>query len=123
MTSINNHSLPFSLNQSGNSIGDTGTTSLSDALKSNTTLTQLNLGSNLKKKKTTQTPFINNTLTFIPIKLKDNEIGDIGAKSLSDALKSNTTLTKFNLCSKNKTNKKQTTIVHSIKQQTMRLET
>ena len=52
-------------------IGDAGAKRLADALKSNKTLTKLNL--------------------------RDSYIGDTGAERLADALKSNKTLTKLNL--------------------------
>ena len=77
-------------------IGETGTASLSGALKSNTTLTKLNLWSeNLNNMHTNgihKQPTLHNKLT-------DNRVGDTGATSLSDALKTNTTLTELNLLS------------------------
>ena len=81
---------------------EAGATSLSEALKSNTTLTRLHLWSEDKKKEDTQKTSINNSLfsfLFIPT---GNKIGDTGAASLSEALKSNTTLTKLNLNGKDK---------------------
>ena len=74
---------------------------MSDALKSNTTLTKLNLGGE-QKRNNTQMTSINNPLFFILIKSTDNQIGDMGATSLSDALQSNTTLTQLNLDGKRK---------------------
>ena len=68
---------------------------MSDALKSNTTLTELSLWSEDKRNNTITS--INNSLFSILIKLTDNCIGYKGAKSMSDALKSNTTLTKLYL--------------------------
>ena len=67
---------------------------MSDALKSNTTLTKLNLRREYKRKHT-QMSSINNQLFFILIQSTDNDIGDTGATSLSEALKSNTTITKI----------------------------
>ena len=52
-------------------IGDSGASSLSEALKVNSSLTQLNL--------------------------RDNSIGDSGAKSLSDAMESNITITELDI--------------------------
>ena len=78
-----------------NDIGDTGATSLSDALKSNKTLAKLNL-SGEHKRDNTQMAFINKQV-FIVIISTENIIGDTGATSMSDALKSNATLTKLHL--------------------------
>ena len=54
-----------------NSIGVEGAKELAEALKTNTTLTEINLG--------------------------DNSIGGEGAKAIAEALKTNTTLTQINL--------------------------
>ena len=52
MTSINNSLFSFLFTPTDNKIGDTRATSLSESLKSNTTLTQLDLsGENKRKKK------------------------------------------------------------------------
>ena len=80
-----------------NEIGDTGATSLSEALKSNTTLTELYLLGEDKGRHTEKT--INNSLFPFFITSSGNEIGDIGVSSLSEALKSNTTLTELKLTS------------------------
>ena len=69
---------------------------MSDALKSNTTLTTLNLRGE-HKRNNTQIASINNPLFSILIKLSVNKIGSTGATSLSDALKSNTTLITLDL--------------------------
>ena len=47
-----NHAFSFILTSTDNKIGDTGVASLSEALKSNTTLTKLNLMSEDKRKNT-----------------------------------------------------------------------
>ena len=52
MTSINKPLFSFISKSTGNNIGDRGATSLSDALKSNTTLTQLDLSSKDKRNNT-----------------------------------------------------------------------
>ena len=65
-----------------------------DALKTNTTLTQLNLEGE-DKRNSTQMTSVNNPLFFTLIKSTDNKIGETGTASLSDSLKSNTTLTKL----------------------------
>ena len=78
-------------------IGGTGAISLSESLKSNATLTQLNLNGEDKRKKTHKRH--SSTNHFFPL-MKPwtvNKIRDTGATSLSEALKSNTTLTKLNL--------------------------
>ena len=65
----------------------------------------------------TQMISINNPLFFILAKSTENKIGEAGAKSLSDALKSNTTLTGFYLGGEDKRNNtnginQQTTLFH-----------
>ena len=74
---------------------------MSDALKSNTTLTKLDL-SREHERSNTQISSINNQIFSILIKSTDNRIGDTGATSLSDALKSNTTLTELYLSGEDK---------------------
>ena len=100
---------------------------MGDALKSNTTLTALGLYGE-DKRNNTQMTSINNSLFFILIKPTDNYIRETGAASLSDALKSNTTLTKLDLsCEQEKhhTNDihQQTTLPFSPNQQSTELET
>ena len=51
MTSINNSLFSFLFTSTVNNIGDTGATSLSESLKSNTTLTELDLRCEYKRKK------------------------------------------------------------------------
>ena len=102
MISINNPLFSIHIKSIGNKIGETGTTSLSDALKSNTTLIELNL-SGENKRNNTQMISTNNPFFFIIIISTDNAIGERGATSLSDALKSNTTLTKLDLSCEQKT--------------------
>ena len=101
MASINNQLFSIFIKTTDNKIGETGATSLSDVLKSNTTLTQLSLRSG-RKRNDTQTTSINNTLFAVLIKSTGNDIGERGATSLSDALKSNTTLTQLCLCCEDK---------------------
>ena len=96
MASTNNQLFFISIKSTGNTIGETGVISLIDALKSNTTLTQLSLSCS-HKRNNTRMASINNPLFSIFIKSTDNYIGDTGATSLSDALKSNTTLTELDL--------------------------
>ena len=69
---------------------------MSDALKTNTTLTQLDLRCK-DKRNNTQMSFTNIQLFSIPIKSSGDKIGETGATLLSEALKSNTTLTKLDL--------------------------
>ena len=105
-------------------MGERGATSLSEALKSNTTLTELNLGGEDKRKKTHQRHLSTDNSSFLfPStgsafgvgEISLNDIGERGATSLSEALKSNTTLKKLNLsCQiKNKAHKRQPSIIHS----------
>ena len=89
-----------------NKIGDTGATSLSDALKSNTTLTQLDIKSEDKRNNTYIT-FINQSTLSILTQSTDNIIGDKGAASLIGALKSNTSFTKLDLSGEDKRNNTQ----------------
>ena len=74
---------------------------MSDALKSNTTLTKLDL-SREHERSNSQISSINNQIFSILIKSTDNRIGDTGATSLGDALKSNTTLTELYLSGEDK---------------------
>ena len=96
MSIIKTH-FSFCFNPTGNEIGDTGATSLSESLKSNTTLTELNLLGEDKGRHAEKT--INKSLFPFLITSSGNEIGDIGVSSLSEALKSNTTLTQLKLAS------------------------
>ena len=89
-----------------NEIGDTGATSLSDALKSNTTLTQINLECE-DKRNNTQMASINNPLFSIHINSTGNGIGETGTTALSEVLKLNTTLTELYLSSEHKRNNTQ----------------
>ena len=129
MTFINKSLFSFLFTSIGNNIGETGAASLSESLKSNTTLTELDLSSEDKKKKKTQKTSINNSLFSLLFTSTGNNIGDSGATSLSALLKSNTTLTKLNLrCEgKRKTYKRHSSTNHSFpffsRKQAMALET
>ena len=85
----------------GNNIGETGATSLSESLKSNSTLTELNLYCEDKRKTHERHPSTIHFFLFL-FTSTGNEIGDTGVTSLSEALKSNTTLTELNLWSEDK---------------------
>ena len=99
------NSFHFLFISTGNIIGDTGATSLSDSLKTNTTLTELNLSCKDKRKKTHKRhPSTMNSFHFLFIST-DNGIGDTGATSLSESLKTNTTLTELNLSCEDKRKK------------------
>ena len=74
-----------------------GATSLSDALKSNTTLTELYLSCD-DKERLKRPPSTIYSFPF-PFISTGYQIGDAGAASLSEALKSNTTLTELKLAS------------------------
>jgi hypothetical protein len=98
----------------GNSIGATGSTSLSESLKSNTTLTKLNLSSEDKRRQK-RYPSTTHSFSFLLIST-DNRIGETGATTLSESLKSNTTLTKLNLScedKRKKTSKSHPSTIHS----------
>ena len=90
--SINNSLFSFLNTSTGNNIGDTGTTSLSEALKSNTTLIELYLDSEDKRKKTHKRRPSTIHSSF-HVTSTGNDIGNTGATTLSEALKTNTTLT------------------------------
>ena len=95
------HSFTFLFLSTGNNIRDTGATSLSESLKSNTTLTKLDLsGEDNNTQKS-----IHQQITLFLFAPTDNSIRDTGATSLSESLKSNTTLTKFNLSREDKRKK------------------
>ena len=68
---------------------------MSELLKSNTTLIELNLKGEDKRKKTQKTS-INNSLFYF-FTSTENDIGSTGATSLSELLKSNTTITDVDL--------------------------
>ena len=89
------------LNLSSNFIGDAGAASVADALKSNTTLTKLNLSSNGigAAGAASVADALKSNSTLTKLNLSENDIGDAGAASVADALKFNTTLTKLNLSS------------------------
>ena len=76
--------------------------SLSESLKSNTSLTELNLSGEDKRKKTHKRhPSTHQSFPFL-FETIGNNIGDFGAKSLCESLKLNTTLTKLCLCGEDK---------------------
>ena len=88
-----------------NDIGERGAASLSEILKSNTSLTKLDLGGGYQRNNTKVVPPF--FFFFIHIKSTDNIIGERGAASMSDALKSNTTLTELDLSCEDKRNNTQ----------------
>ena len=101
---------------------------MGDALKSNTTLTELYLDSEHKRNNTRMSS-VNNSLFSILINSTGNNIYETGATSLSDALKSNTSLRDLDLRSEDKRNNtqmipinKQLSFSFSLNQQTTTLE-
>ena len=89
---------------------------MGESLKSNTTTTELNLSCEGKRKKTHQMTSINNSLFSFHFSSTDNKIGDTGATSLSEALKSNTALTKLDLSREDKikkTHERHSSTIHS----------
>ena len=106
MKSITNSLSPYLISSTANKIGDTGATSLSEALKSNTTLTVLNLKSEYKIEKTRKRhPSTIHSFPFL-VTSTGNHIKDTGVTSLSEALKSNSTLVTLNLDCLNRTKQK-----------------
>ena len=88
-----------------NIIGDTGAASLSEALKSNMALTKLNLSGEDKRKKTHKRHLSTIHLYPFSFSLTGNKIGERGATSFSESLKSNTTLNALSLsCEYNRKN-------------------
>ena len=78
--------------KAANEIGEEGACAISEALKVNTTLQTLDLGSRATTKKSCArhgTTTVNNKA--------DNKIGEYGARALSAGLKINTTLTTLDL--------------------------
>ena len=65
---------------------------MSEALKYNSTLTELDLSGDEKEERRTEEMNM-----YIELIL-DNNIGDEGAKMISEALECNSTLTKLDLC-------------------------
>ena len=99
----------------GKWVGEREAISLSESLKSNTTLTILNLRSDNKRKKAhTRHPSAIHSFPFL-FTSTDNNIRDTGAKSLSESLKSNTTLTILDLSGedKRKTHKRHLSTIYS----------
>ena len=94
-------------------IGDREVSSLSESLKSNTTLTVLDLNSEDKRHRKRSSTIYSFPFLFTST---GNNIGDTGAKSLSDALKSNTTLSELYLSGEDKrkkTHKRHPSTIHS----------
>ena len=87
----------------GNIIGGR-TASLSEPLKSNTTLTELSLYGEDKRKKTHKIHPSTIHYLFLSL-LTENYIGSTGATSLSESLKSNTTLIQLDLSGEDKRKK------------------
>ena len=95
------HSFFILIISTGNKIRDTGATSLSEVLKSNTTLTKLHLSCEDKRKKTHKR-YPSTIHFFFILTSTGNEIGDTGVTSLSETLKSNAALTALILYSEDK---------------------
>ena len=94
--------LLFNNASTDNTIGARGATSLSESLKVNTTLVEIDLSGKKQRKKTHKRhPSTIHSFPFI-ITSTGNKVGDTGVASLSEALKSNTTLTELNLSGQDK---------------------
>ena len=81
--------------------GKYGLKALNEGLESNTTLNALNLEGEDKTKQHTKV-FFNKVPLFMYFTFTGSSIRDTGATSLSESLKSNTTLTALNLCGEDK---------------------
>ncbi|KAH7036113.1 hypothetical protein BKA57DRAFT_429798 [Linnemannia elongata] len=88
-----------SLNLRSNKIGDDGAQALSEALKTNSTLTTLDLYNNSIGPNGAQalSKALKTNSTLTTLNIHRNRIGPDGAQALSEALKTNSTLTTFNL--------------------------
>ena len=82
--------------QAGNGTGDEGARALSEALKTNTTLHSLILEGEQEE---SEEDGLSADIAENQHQQADNEIGDEGARALSDALKTNITLQTLNLSS------------------------
>ena len=104
MKSISNQLFFILIKSTGNKIRDAGAASLSDALKSNTTLTKLSLGCehNISDTDGIHQQFIFFSIFFI--ESTGNKIGETGTASFTKALKTNTTLRSLLLYSEYKSN-------------------
>ena len=100
----------FPFTSTENKIGDTGATSLSETLKSNTTLTSLSLDGE-DKRRHKRHPSTSHSFPFLFS--STGNIGDTGATSLSETLKSNTTLTRLSLGSEDKKKHTQKTYINN----------
>ena len=84
---------------------------MSEVLKSNTTLTELNLSCRYKINNAQMAP-INDPLPYI--KTTANGVGKRGTTSLSEALKSNKALTKLDLSSEDRRDNTQMTSINNL---------
>ena len=94
MTPISKLHFSVLIKSTANDIQEAGAASVSDALESNTTIAGLNLECEDKRSFACHRSTIHYSVL---IKSTGNEIGDAGVTSLSEALKSNTTLTELYL--------------------------
>jgi len=88
-----------SINLAGNEMSPEGAQVLAEALKSNTTLTSINLEDNAMGPEGAQAlaEALKSNTTLTSIDLAQNGMGPGGAQALAEALKTNTTLTSINL--------------------------
>ncbi|KAI8604942.1 hypothetical protein EDD21DRAFT_411569 [Dissophora ornata] len=99
VNSLKTNTTLTTLNLGDCSIGNEGTLALSEALNTNTTLTTLDLGYNLigNEGALALSEALKTNTALTTLNLRDNSIGNEGALALSEALKTNTTLTSLNL--------------------------
>jgi hypothetical protein len=96
-----------------NRIGDAGAAALSEALKSNATLTSLSLAGNRigDAGAAALSEALKSNATLTSLQVSSNRLGDAGAAALSEALKSNATLTTLHLEDNNVSSKDLTNLV------------
>ncbi|KAI8594316.1 hypothetical protein EDD21DRAFT_449466, partial [Dissophora ornata] len=99
LKSLKTNTTLTALNLRDNSIREEGALALSETLKTNTTLTTLNLQYNLIEKKgaLALSEALKTNTTLTTLNLECNWIENEGAQALSETLKTNTTLTTLNL--------------------------
>ena len=105
---------------SGNSIRDQGAAGLAEALKQNTILTQLDLTDNSISDQGAAglAEALKQNTSLTQLDLADNSISDQGATSLAEALKQNTSLTQLDLGGNSISDQGATSLAEALKQNT-----
>ena len=96
---IKTNSTVTELNLSKNMVGDDGVAALAEAIKTNPTLTELNLSKNVVGDDgvAALAEAIKTNSTLTELNLSTNTAGDGGVAALAEAIKTNSTLTELNL--------------------------